>query len=167
MENLDGYWKTSRGSNDNPSNRTDSEQTSTNSPTRPNIGTSSSVIIGWRIWNLNDWNIELPYILESVVYNTVWYPMKPVTGVVGWAINTGIHAWKNKEQSIEYMNDFRYNDKFVYGEVSLWGRVIKFDNGYRASKAYPKSIYIPETFNKIGKLNIAKELRNIYGVDVE
>jgi hypothetical protein len=33
----------------------------------------------------------------------------------------------------------------VIGTVSLWGRVVECTRGWRASRAYPKTIYVPAT----------------------
>jgi hypothetical protein len=33
----------------------------------------------------------------------------------------------------------------VIGTVSLWGRIVECARGWRASRAYPKRIYVPAT----------------------
>lgn len=48
----------------------------------------------------------------------------------------------------------RINDRFVYGRVALWGKVVEHTTGYRAQYAYPVSIS-------------DRALADLYGVSVE
>jgi hypothetical protein len=41
---------------------------------------------------------------------------------------------------IGYRNTFWYEEQLVIGEVSLWGRIVEHETGYRAQVAYPKRL---------------------------
>jgi hypothetical protein len=62
------------------------------------------------------------------------------TVLPGEYCSCGIYAHKTKQDTQRWMKG--RDNRFVYGEVFLWGRVIECDWGYRAQYAYPKSVYI-------------------------
>jgi hypothetical protein len=55
---------------------------------------------------------------------------------------------------------------FVVGEVSLWGRVVVSETGYRAEKAYPKTLTLvaPEPCDRTHRL--ARRIEKRYGIPV-
>jgi hypothetical protein len=53
----------------------------------------------------------------------------------------------------------------VIGEVYLWGRVIEFEDGYRAQYAYPKSLRI-QAAHVHNDEKVVTELYRLYGVSV-
>ncbi len=163
MENKsDGNWKTRRRSNYNTKGNPDAFTDARNSV--PNAGISAEPITAWRVWRLVEWTTKCPILLESVTWPKIWQPMKPVTGIVGLSLYTGIHAWKSQDKCLEYMAELSETYQLVYGEVSLWGRVLIHTYGYKAEQAYPKTIYVPKNILS-HKIEISKELRNAYGVE--
>jgi hypothetical protein len=87
----------------------------------------------------------------------------------------GIHAVKDPEDAIRWMASGRggssyYSEVRCYGEVKLWGKVLRYTKGYLAQFAYPTSLYLdpesPENF-PIESREAVKELRRTYrGVEV-
>jgi hypothetical protein len=58
-----------------------------------------------------------------------------------------------------------YNE-LVVGEVSLWGTVVECEHGFRASLAYPRSIFVPIDGSLSRAEHVANDL-SAYGVPVE
>jgi hypothetical protein len=68
---------------------------------------------------------------------------------------------------------------FVSGEVSLWGRLIEHEHGYRAEYAYPRRIVVPRSFRgfvhagdrrtirRIGAEEAAALIAEGYGIEAE
>ena len=59
----------------------------------------------------------------------------------------GFWAFRTEEQVHEYTDGKRIvllGLVPVYGQVSLWGKVVEHEDGWRASKAYPYSVIVPE-----------------------
>jgi hypothetical protein len=52
----------------------------------------------------------------------------------------GVYAFKNERTCLAYITPSVGSDMgdFVIGQVSLWGRVIEHQGGYRAQYAYPR-----------------------------
>lgn len=81
----------------------------------------------WRGWNVVQWNV-----VQSAYYGQVWVPPgqeMPRVRDVGRHTTTGYHAYQTLEQA-EYANDGS-----ILGRVFLWGTVVEYENGYRASHA--------------------------------
>jgi hypothetical protein len=59
----------------------------------------------------------------------------------------------------------------MFGEVYLWGRVIEFEQGYRAQYAYPKALFLfgngRSPAEELSRLLTADELSRLYGVPVD
>jgi hypothetical protein len=58
----------------------------------------------------------------------------------------------------------------VLGLVSLWGKVVECEQGYRASHAYPLRIYVPDDAlgpRWAGPDQIAEQLASAYGVETD
>jgi hypothetical protein len=86
----------------------------------------------------------------------------------------GIYASKGVELAASYFDG--YGPTFdqpafrVIGRVSLWGRVIEGDRGYRASHAYPSHLYVPGRSLNGGSDVSPEEVAlamTVYGVPVE
>ena len=54
----------------------------------------------------------------------------------------GIYAFKKLADLLRALEASGLEAIAVVGEVSLWGTVIEFERGYRASFAYPYSFYL-------------------------
>jgi hypothetical protein len=119
-------------------------------------------IVGWRTWLVVCEGEG--FRLRSVVFDTLWLQrtelvasclrgalsqwrrrrehVPPVCGC-----GCGIYAAKEPEDAASYLEGRSWADALsthrVIGTVSLWGRVIECARGWRASRAYPKTIYVP------------------------
>jgi hypothetical protein len=137
------------------------------------IQTTNDVIVAWRVWRV----ATSKNLLQSVFMNHLWLPGVPMTACCAnmkAGMRHGIHAFERddeddaKERARMYMADQQRTPKpvqFVLGEVSLWGRVILHQKGYRAAFAYPRRLLVPDTSER--SANVARELRRLYGVETE
>ena len=75
----------------------------------------------------------------------------------------GIYAARDLDH-LSTMQYHRYadDDFVVIGAVSLWGRYVAGNLGWRAEKAYPQRLQVPFEAWRIGA-----ELRDAYGVKIE
>jgi hypothetical protein len=105
--------------------------------------------------------------LRSVVYDALWPPRTELvasclrhTPRLPWRKRSthvppagrcrcGIYAAREPEEAATYLEGRSPADALsvhrVIGTVSLWGRVVECTRGWRASRAYPKAIYVPAT----------------------
>jgi hypothetical protein len=127
-------------------------------------------IVGWRVWLIAR---ECGQVrLGSVMYPTLWTPRREQIAVCRPAeprarggrerlsslprreahrsphlrCGCGIYAAKTVDQAASYFDGaLPTGDEpvRVIGRVSLWGRVIEGEHGYRASHAYPLELYVP------------------------
>jgi hypothetical protein len=122
-------------------------------------------VVGWRTWLVVQEGEG--FQLRSVVYDALWpagnelvarclhraftFPWRrrskhapPARGC-----GCGIYATKDPEEAATYLEGRAWADTLsvhrVIGTVSLWGRVVECTRGWRASRAYPKTIYVPTT----------------------
>jgi len=119
-------------------------------------------------------------MLRSVVYGQPWPAREPVRmecysgGCLGarWPMqphSCGIHAFKERLDAAAFpamwearrFSPSSVSGRCVVGQVSLWGRVIEHERGYRGEIAYPYSLLLP---GAVGHL--APSLAGRYGVDV-
>jgi hypothetical protein len=153
---------------------------------------------GWRVWLVVREHGELR--LASVMYPTLWIPRREEIAVCRPAeppvhadslkplsalhrephaspheqCGCGIYASKTLLLASSYFDGhgpageeplFR-----VIGRVSLWGRVIEGEYGFRASHAYPSQLYVPAAGlnGVVGATpgDVARALA-VYGVPVE
>lgn len=85
----------------------------------------------------------------------------------------GIHAFKTLDAALAYvgakvpyvgypfLRPVEGRVCIAVGRVSLWGRVVEHEGGYRAQYAYPYAIHLID-----GTQPIARDLANRYAVDV-
>ena len=145
-------------------------------------------IIAWRLWvmkgsasDLDSWN------LGSVSHDTRWPGQRGLEAVCLEEFDQletdefthpepapvlrctcGIYALKTPDALTEWTSYLAGGKIFVMGEVSLWGKVLKFEQGYRAQFAYPYSLYVlPSSLNPKALRTIAQILKQTYGVDVQ
>jgi hypothetical protein len=98
--------------------------------------------------------------------NSVWQPGAVMRACCGANIlRHGIHAFATSADAIEYMREGRKPIRHVFGEVSLWGRVVIHERGYRAECAYPRRIFVPKVYR--GSRDIINELSRSYGVEAD
>jgi hypothetical protein len=172
----DGHWEAVRGGHRASEGDSDPEPASADSRTEPRLRSSvrlsTEVIIGWRVWRLCSVR-EYPrrdrhsaVTLQSTYMNTLWPPGQSATACCEVKrLHHGIHAFATQAQAVEYMRAARKPHQYVFGEVSLWGRVVVHEHGYRAQCAYPKRIYVPNQYHS--DRDIVNALRRSYGIEVE
>jgi hypothetical protein len=121
-------------------------------------------VVGWRSWLVVHDGED--FRLRSVLYDALWLPRKALSArclhrrlKVPWRkpmehtppvtdCACGVYAAREPEEALSYIDggwvDAR-NVHRVIGQVSLWGQVVECERGWRASRAYPKTIYVPPT----------------------
>lgn len=119
---------------------------------------------GWRVWKIvtaPSLRQELP-LLRSVILDTPWTPRRKVAaehsfdlgakcqGLLKSSCSCGMYAFKSPADAFNYLSGVR--DRLLgmsvdaaLGTVSLWGKVVECERGYRAQYAYPRHIYLPAT----------------------
>lgn len=116
---------------------------------------------GWRVWRVKGEGDELR--LQSVVQKVVWHPCRPLAArclrqrpliprlgrraphaAPAEHCECGIYA-ADLHQLLPYLrpDPWLRGVALVFGQVALWGTVIECERGWRASHAYPSSIYVP------------------------
>jgi hypothetical protein len=135
-------------------------------------------LLAWRAWTLVE-TVGGPK-LRSVVYAHPWPARRPLRivcepgGCLGarWPAqphSCGIHAFKDRAGAVAFPSMWearRFTQhvsptQYVIGQVSLWGRVVEHERGYRAELAYPYALLLsPE------QQRFAAPLAARYGVDV-
>jgi hypothetical protein len=121
-------------------------------------------IIGWRSWAVtggrltslsfeNKWPVgkemKAKCSERSAHHKNVHRPPQQRCGC-------GVYALK----SLKILRNSHYFGYECFGQVSLWGRIIEGDDGYRAEFAYPKAIYVTYLNYKL------VEPLSVYGVPV-
>ena len=132
-------------------------------------------IEGWRVWKVS---IPSPAeqgipILRSVILDTPWTPRRKVAaehsfdlgarcqGLLKSSCSCGVYAFKDPADAYRYLLGIR--DRFLgmavdtaLGTVSLWGKVVECERGYRAQYAYPSHLYLPApAYQQIPEVGIA------------
>ncbi len=118
----------------------------------------------WRVWRISilPFNHHRIPLLRSVILNTPWTPRQQVAaehsfdlgakcrGLVKSSCSCGVYAFKDPRDAFTYLLSVR--DRLLemsvdtaLGSVSLWGKVVECERGYRAQYAYPHHIYLPVT----------------------
>jgi len=123
---------------------------------------SSRPVTGWRAWVVTETAVGLR--LGSVLHELMWPhgqavvaecrrhedPFAEAVGphpVPGAGCNCGFHAARDPADALSYA---RGRDEpgtvcRILGEVTLWGHVLQTEGGWRASHAYPRRLYVPDT----------------------
>ena len=122
--------------------------------------------VGWRVW-LVVANDARQLCLRSITFVTVWTPRVELRArcirprrllarirrespheVPALGCDCGIHAAKDAAAAVGYLS--AYEDLLkgvalhrVIGTVSLWGKVVEGERGWRASHAYPARLFVP------------------------
>jgi hypothetical protein len=122
-------------------------------------------IVGWRTW------LVVPegegFRLRSVIYDALWparnelvarclhralpwpWRKRPQHAPPARGCGCGIYAASEPAEAASYLEGHAAADALsvhrVIGTVSLWGRIVECSRGWRASCAYPKTIYVPAT----------------------
>lgn len=122
-----------------------------------------AVITAWRGWAVTA--IEGQWRLKALGKSHVWEPRKLLIArcdkgashpAPNFDCQCGVWAFKELDGLVSALQ--RYTDIRVIGNVSLWGRVIETENGYRAQYAYPSELWLLDSS--------LEELGRIYDVPV-
>jgi hypothetical protein len=142
-------------------------------------------IVGWRLWHVR--RHENAYRLESFTWHHVSWPAGrrfearcAIHGEAAPALGheCGIYAFRTRQLAEDLLRRYtgirqhygrRYQElpplrrgcPLAVGRVSLWGRVLARDNGFRAQYAYPYELFLIG-----GDAELARQLRGLYAVDV-
>jgi hypothetical protein len=127
----------------------------------------SEPIVAWRVWMLIMEDSE-PVSLRSVSYRIRWKPGRPTRAhcifnlkprqagmTYSWqhagesapclAHTCGVYALKYPAGLAEWGTHYANNMAVrVVGQVSLWGKVLEHELGYRAEYGYPLSFVPPD-----------------------
>jgi hypothetical protein len=149
-------------------------------------------VVGWRTWSVSELDRRLR--LRSVMFEEFWAPGRPFAAECRNrphpvrrllrrgpeaahqspcpSCSCGIYAAKSLSEAARYIASYgprrRYVRHRVLGRVSLWGAVVEYTEGWRASRAYPLEVFVPR-FAPLGSPGadaVALELAD-YGVKVE
>jgi hypothetical protein len=137
---------------------------------------SRDPIVGWRIWRVRDAR------LQAVVWATPWLPRtrfearcedqpspywQPYGDCAAHpapepSCECGVYAFKEREDAELLAREKVDHDVIALGRVSLWGRVLETEQGYRGELAYPYDLVLLG-----GTDELARRIRSAYAVDVE
>lgn len=148
-------------------------------------------IEAWRVWL-----VDGDFRLRSVMFDTVWSPQAPLVATCLHRRRSWRPPWREVPVEHEapelgcrcgiYGGDSRLRtrsyERFrlpgwaigrVVGRVVLWGTVVECEHGWRASRAYPRRLCVPDagaTGRRRGRGRAAEDLAlalTAYGVAVE
>ena len=122
-------------------------------------------LLGWRAWKVRapfSASSDCPN-LSSVILDTPWAPRRKFSaehsfdlgvkcrGLLDFDCSCGIYAFNEPLEAFVYL--MRVRDRVLgmsvevaMGTVSLWGKVVECESGYKAEYAYPHHIYLPASF---------------------
>ncbi|MFL5965908.1 MAG: hypothetical protein ACJ747_05080 [Gaiellaceae bacterium] len=139
-------------------------------------------VVGWRTWYAVERHGE--FQLASLFYRVSWPWLEPLAGTCHewrppWrrkhdrhappdpACRCGIYA-ASVETACSYISPCPPRTRWpVVGEVALWGNVVECTQGWRASIAYPKTLYVAVSGRRLrGAARVARCLER-YGVPVD
>ena len=145
------------------------------------IQTYAEPVLGWRLWQVRRHGDE--YRLESFTWHHVsWPPRRRLEArcpthardAPARGHECGIHAFKSRDLAELLLRRYTGVRRPYYegvthdvrrpialGRVSLWGRILERDKGFRAEYAYPYDIFLIG-----GSESILGDLRRLYAVDV-
>jgi len=127
----------------------------------------SEPLLGWRVWRVVGdalhaavWAAEWPARLRLVAD---CYDTRPAAHVSpDRDCECGVYAFKRREDAELLAREKVDRDVLALGRVSLWGRVIETERGFRAERAYPYDLLLLG-----GDERLARALRSRYAIDVE
>jgi hypothetical protein len=118
-------------------------------------------VVGWRVWDVVV--LDGAYRLCSLAFFSIWLPERETAAacrrawVEGSAVlaphaapaercTCGIYGTRTVRQTLAYSRSVRRRGDTVHrvvGRVSLWGRVVESDAGWRAAYGYPSTLVVP------------------------
>ena len=132
-------------------------------------------LVGWRVWRVVGdtlraavWGAEWPALtrFEAECHDRPSPFTEPDAlpephESPGRSCDCGVYAFKRREDAELLAREKVDGDVLALGRVSLWGRVIETERGFRAQRAYPYDLLLLG-----GTEQLARALRNRYAVDV-
>jgi hypothetical protein len=141
-------------------------------------------IVGWRVWRV----VEIKTLAAGRELRLAaagryglpphWPPLQPITAVCSkfnsrheapWPSHEcGVYALRTRrltEERLESFVDSTNGDKaeaWAIGQVSLWGRVVECERGWRGQYAYPYALTVLSDDE-----TLARRLAAVYAVDVD
>ncbi|HEX5411782.1 MAG TPA: hypothetical protein VFZ27_07955 [Terriglobia bacterium] len=114
----------------------------------------------WRVWTPPSRDSNSCPAFSSVILDTPWTPRKRFSaehsldlgarcrGFLDPGCSCGIYAFKDPLEAFVYLLTVRDRllsmaVEIALGTVSLWGKVVECELGYRAQYAYPRHLYLP------------------------
>ncbi len=151
---------------------------------------------GWRVWDVV--LDEGKYRLSSMLYPVVWEPGVPFRAVcrrrlaaLPWGrlplhappsydCACGVYAVRDGRRAVPYLDAVHPAGSRalcrVLGTVSLWGRAVEGDGGFRAEWGYPATLVVPAPARRRRRLPLGRRCPRVeeivealaaYGVPVE
>lgn len=117
------------------------------------------VITAWRAWRVSGEK------LQALGQNDIWEPKKILEAKCSTAqghrapqkaCECGVWGFKSLDNLIAALKAGNYHKQSVIGKVSLWGRVIETENGFRAQFAYPEELWL--TSSELEELGYAYDV---------
>jgi len=127
--------------------------------------------VGWKVWSVER---DLDGArLRSVLYGDLWLPGEAVRASCRRVLHSeheapcagcgcGIHAGRDLLAWEHYLAV--ESNRRVFGRVLLWGATIEGREGWRAARACPVEIFVPEAVDDAR--DVGAELAAAYGVPV-
>jgi hypothetical protein len=122
-------------------------------------------VVGWRVWNVVEADGAL--LLASLVYHELWLPGRELEArcrrplaALPWSrlplheppardCCCGVHALESPAVAAAYLaSPVEHGPRAfgrVLGAVSLWGRVVEAERGWRAGVGYPARLLVPDS----------------------
>lgn len=135
-------------------------------------------LLGWRAWKL--WvpppGSDSCPTFSSVILGTPWVPRRRFSaehsfdlgarchGLLELGCSCGVYAFKDLAEAFIYLTNVRdrllgMSVDVALGTVSLWGRVVECERGYKAQYAYPHHLYLPASAARF-----VREVSSAFGV---
>ncbi len=108
-------------------------------------------VSGWRTWRVDESGAEAR--LASLIRTAAWPVGEPIVAACPWVgfahpppgrgCRCGVHAGRHAaEAAFQADLPSRAHDRLAVGLAALWGRVVEGEAGWRASHAYPETLYV-------------------------
>lgn len=132
------------------------------------------------------WRVVLKddvFLLKSLHYTPFWLPRTEFTadclnkdkyhaeGSPNIDCGCGVYSVKDLDYAIEWAYGFKHDSFVIYGNVSIWGSIFKFEYGFLSQYAYPSLFYVRNYKGRIEKEfecspdELATEISNSYRVE--
>ena len=118
-------------------------------------------VVGWRVWDVVE--LDGAYRLCSLAFWSIWLPGQELQAVCRrvWVegpstlaphdapaprCTCGVYGTRTATQTLAYSRSVRRRHDTVLrvvGRVSLWGRVVEAEAGWRAASGYPADVVVP------------------------